>query len=118
MNRRPEILQAGKNVETSELNVKFAKISFSPRCRCKARWGSRASARLWRRHETKFRRRFLQLRRRTRPQLSLGNRSAYSTYNKRQLESRNAQSSLQSVRQQVIVGVREAVRRVHRLQTD
>ena len=43
----------------------------------------------------------------------IGNRSAYSTYNKRQLESRNAQSSLQSVRQQVIVGVREAVRRVH-----
>lgn len=29
------------------------------------------------------------------------------------MESRNAQSSLQSVRQQVIVGVREAVRRVH-----
>ena len=43
----------------------------------------------------------------------LGNRSAYSTYNKRQLEARNAQASLQSVRQQIIVGVREAVRRVH-----
>jgi outer membrane protein TolC len=45
----------------------------------------------------------------------LGNRSAWSQYNKRQLEARNAQASLQSVRQQVIVGVKEAVRRV---QTD
>jgi outer membrane protein TolC len=45
----------------------------------------------------------------------LGNRSATSQYNKRQLEGQNAKSSLQSVRQQVIVSVREAVRRV---QTD
>jgi len=45
----------------------------------------------------------------------LGNRSAWSTYNKRQMEGRNAQVSLVSVRQQIIVGVREAVRRV---QTD
>jgi len=45
----------------------------------------------------------------------LGNRSAWSQYNKRQLEARNAQASLQSVRQQVIIGVKEAVRRV---QTD
>ena len=45
----------------------------------------------------------------------LGNRSAVSQFNKRQLEGRSAQASLQSVRQQVIVGVREAVRRV---QTD
>jgi Outer membrane protein len=40
---------------------------------------------------------------------------AWSTYNKRQLEARNAEASLVSVRQQIIVGVREAVRRV---QTD
>jgi outer membrane protein TolC len=45
----------------------------------------------------------------------LGNRSAWSTYNKRQLEAKNAEASLVSVRQQIIVGVREAVRRV---QTD
>ncbi|HKC93190.1 MAG TPA: TolC family protein, partial [Nitrospira sp.] len=35
-----------------------------------------------------------------------------SQYNRRQLEAQNAKASLQSVRQQVIVGVREAVRRV------
>jgi outer membrane protein TolC len=45
----------------------------------------------------------------------LGNRSAISQYNLRQLEAQNAKASFQSVRQQVIVGVREAVRRV---QTD
>ena len=45
----------------------------------------------------------------------LGNRAAQSQFSRRQLEQRNAEASLQSVRQQVIVGVREAVRRV---QTD
>ncbi|MBM4124630.1 MAG: TolC family protein [Nitrospira sp.] len=47
--------------------------------------------------------------------MPLGNRSAISQFNKRQIEARNAQVTLQSIRQQVIVGVREAVRRV---QTD
>lgn len=42
----------------------------------------------------------------------LGNRAAVSQYNKRQLEARNAQATLTSIRQQIIVGVREAVRRV------
>ncbi|MGH2362940.1 MAG: TolC family protein, partial [bacterium] len=45
----------------------------------------------------------------------LGNRSAVSQYNKRQLEGQNAKMTLLSARQQVIVTVREAVRRV---QTD
>ena len=45
----------------------------------------------------------------------LGNRAAVSTYNKRQLEAKNAEITLSNVRQQIIVGVREAVRRV---QTD
>ena len=35
----------------------------------------------------------------------LGNRSAISQYNLRQLEAQNAKASFQSVRQQVIVGV-------------
>ncbi len=45
----------------------------------------------------------------------LGNRAAWSQYNRRKLEARNAQVSLQSTRQQVIISVKEAVRRV---QTD
>ena len=45
----------------------------------------------------------------------LGNRSAWSTYSRRQIEGKNAEASLVSVRQQIIIGVKEAVRRV---QTD
>jgi outer membrane protein TolC len=45
----------------------------------------------------------------------LGNRSAWSTFNRRQIEGKNAETSLASVRQQIIIGVKEAVRRV---QTD
>lgn len=44
-----------------------------------------------------------------------GNRSAISAFNKRRLEAKNAEASLASVRHQIILGVREAVRRV---QTD
>ncbi|MBA5873309.1 MAG: hypothetical protein GDA66_01995, partial [Nitrospira sp. CR1.2] len=114
MERRPEILQAGKNVETSELNVKFAKNQLLPTLSVQ---GTMGLSGLGADYGDSTRRNFggdfynygagLVL------SYPIGNRSAYSTYNKRQLESRNAQSSLQSVRQQVIVGVREAVRRVH-----
>ncbi|GMV49956.1 TolC family protein [Nitrospirales bacterium NOB] len=116
MERRPEILQAAKNVETSDLNVKFAKNQLLPTLSVQ---GTMGLSGLGADYGDSTRRNFggdfynygagLVL------SYPLGNRSAYSTYNKRQLESRNAQSSLQSVRQQVIVGVREAVRRV---QTD
>ena len=47
----------------------------------------------------------------------LGNRSAVSTYTKRQLEAKNAEISLASIHHQIIRGVREAVRpRADRLQ--
>ncbi len=42
----------------------------------------------------------------------LGNRSAESQFRRRQLEASQAQASLVNVRQQVIVNVKEAVRRV------
>ena len=45
----------------------------------------------------------------------LGNRAAVNTYSKRKLEAQNAEVALANVRQQIIVGIREAVRRV---QTD
>jgi outer membrane protein TolC len=116
MERRPEILQASKNVETSDLNVKFAKNQLLPTLSFQ---GTMGLSGLGSDYGDSARRNFggdfynygagLVL------SYPLGNRSAYSTYNKRQLESRNAQASLTSVRQQVIVGVREAVRRV---QTD
>ncbi|MET0516302.1 MAG: TolC family protein [Nitrospiraceae bacterium] len=116
MERRPEILQAGKNIDTSELNVKFAKNQLLPTLSFQ---GTMGLAGLGADHNDSVKSNFggdfynygagLVL------SYPLGNRSAYSTYNKRQLEARNAQSTLQSIRQQVIVGVREAVRRV---QTD
>src|SRR5206468_2675170 len=111
--RRPEVLQASKNIETTELNIKFAKNQLLPNLSFQ---GSAGMAGLGKDGGDMLQRNFggdfynygagLVL------SYPLGNRSAWSQYNKRQLEARNAKASLQSVRQQVIVGVREAVRRV------
>ncbi len=113
---RPEVLQAGKNTETADLNTKFAKNQLLPNL---AFQGTSGLAGLGKDGPDMLSRNFggdyynygagLVL------SYPLGNRSAQSQFNKRQIEGRNAQFSLQSVRQQVIVGVREAVRRV---QTD
>ncbi len=114
--RRPEILQAGKNIETSGLNVKFAKNQLLPSLALEGRVGL---AGLGSDPGDMFDRNFsgdfynwgggLVL------SYPLGNRSAWSQYRKRQIEARNAQASLQSARQQVIIDLKEAVRRV---QTD
>lgn len=116
MELRPEILQAGKNVETSDLNVKFAKNQLLPTLSLQ---GTMGLAGLGADYGDSFNRNFngdfynygagLVL------SYPIGNRSAVSSYNKRQLEQRNAQVSLENVRQLIVVGVREAVRRV---QTD
>lgn len=112
--RRPEILQAGKNVETSELNTKFAKNQMLPTLSFQGTMGlSGLGADYGDATRRNFGGDFYNYGAGLVLSYPLGNRSAYSTYNKRQLEARNAQASLQSVRQQVIVGVREAVRRVH-----
>jgi outer membrane protein TolC len=114
--QRPEIIQAKKNMETSDLNTKFAKNQILPTLSFQ---GTMGMAGLGKDYPDSVNRNFsgdfynygagLVL------SYPLGNRSAWSTYNKRQLEAKNAESSLVSVRQQIIVGVREAVRRV---QTD
>lgn len=114
--QRPEIVQAKKNVETSEINQKFAKNQLLPTLSFQ---GTMGLAGLGADYPDSLNRNLsgdyynygagLVL------SYPLGNRSAVNTYNKRQLESMNAQASLTSVRQQIIVGVREAVRRV---QTD
>ncbi|HEY6083921.1 MAG TPA: TolC family protein [Nitrospira sp.] len=116
MDRRPEILEAGKNIESSDLNAKFAKNQLLPNLSFQgtsglAGLGGGAGDMLKRNFSGDFYNYGAGL------VLSfpLGNRSAISQYNKRQLEAQNAKASFQSVRQQVIVGVREAVRRV---QTD
>ena len=111
--RRPEILQASKNIETSGLNVKFAKNQLLPSLALEGRVGL---AGLGSDPGDMFDRNFsgdfynwgggLVL------SYPLGNRSAWSQYRKRQIEARNAQDSLQSARQQVIIDLKEAVRRV------
>ncbi len=114
--QRPEIVQAKKNMETSDLNTKFAKNQILPNLSFQ---GTMGMAGLGKDYGDAVNRNFsgdfynygagLVL------SYPLGNRSAWSTYNKRQLEEKNAEASLVNVRQLIIVGVREAVRRV---QTD
>lgn len=114
--QRPEIVQAKKNVETSVLNTKFAKNQLLPTLSFQ---GTMGLAGLGKDYADETRRNFsgdfynygagLVL------SYPLGNRSAWSTFNRRQIEGKNAETSLASVRQQIIIGVKEAVRRV---QTD
>ncbi len=116
IDQRPEIIQAKKNVESGELNKQFARNQLLPTLSFQ---GTMGLAGLGKDYGDSFSKNFsgdfynygagLVL------SYPLGNRSAASTYNKRQLEARNAETALASVRQQIIVGVREAVRRV---QTD
>ncbi len=113
---RPEVVQAKKNVDSSELNTKFAKNQLLPTLSFQ---GTMGLAGLGKDYGDSLSRNlsgdFYNYGAGLVLSYPLGNRSAWSTYNKRQLEAKNAEASLVSVRQQIIVGVREAVRRV---QTD
>jgi len=114
--RRPEILQASKNVETSELNSKFAKNQLLPSLGFQGTTGLAGLGKdLGDMAQRNFGGDFYNWGAGLVLSFPIGNRSAVSQYNKRQLEARNAEATLQSVRKQVIVGIREAVRRV---QTD
>ncbi|MBH0202691.1 MAG: TolC family protein [Nitrospira sp.] len=114
--QRPEITQAKKQIESGELNKQFARNQLLPTLSFQ---GTLGLAGLGGDYSEAFTRNFsgdfynygagLVL------SYPLGNRAAVSTYNKRQLEAKNAEAALTNVRQQIIVGVREAVRRV---QTD
>lgn len=116
LEHRPEILQASKNVETTELNTKFAKNQLLPTLSFQ---GTTGLAGLGADYPDSAKRNFsgdyynygagLIL------SYPLGNRSAWSNLNKRQLEGRNAEATLLNVRHQIIIDVREAIRRV---QTD
>jgi outer membrane protein TolC len=114
--QRPEITQAKKNIDSGEINKQFARNQLLPTLSFQ---GTIGLAGLGGDYGESFTRNFsgdfynygagLVL------SYPLGNRAAISTYNKRQLEAKNAEVALANVRQQIIVGVREAVRRV---QTD
>lgn len=114
--QRPEIVQAKKNVESGELNKQFARNQLLPTLSFQGTMGMAGLGKDYGDSASKnFSGDFYNYGAGLVLSYPLGNRSAVSTYNKRQLESRNAEATLASVRQQIIVGVREAVRRV---QTD
>ena len=114
--RRPEIVQAKRNLDSSELNTNFAKNQLLPTLSFQGTVGlAGLGGNLGNSVNSNFSGDFYNYGAGLVLSYPLGNRSAWSTYNKRQMEGRNAQASLVSVRQQIIVGVREAVRRV---QTD
>jgi outer membrane protein TolC len=114
--QRPEITQGKKNVESGELNKQFARNQLLPTLSFQ---GTMGLAGLGGDYGDSFTKNFsgdfynygagLVL------SYPLGNRAAISTYSKRKLEAQNAEVALANVRQQIIVGIREAVRRV---QTD
>lgn len=116
LGQRPEVLQAAENIETSMLNVRFAKNQLLPSLSVQGTaglsgLGKDPSGMV----DRQFSGDFYQLGAGVVLSYPLGNRSAWSQFRKRRLEARNAQASLQRVRQQVIINIREAVRGV---QTD
>lgn len=114
--QRPEIVQAKKNVESGELNKQFARNQLLPTLSFQGTIGLAGLGKDYGDSVSKnFSADFYNYGAGLVLSYPLGNRSAISTYNKRQLEAKNAEAALASVRQQIIVGVREAVRRV---QTD
>ena len=114
--QRPEIVQAKKNLESGELNKQFARNQLLPTLSLQGTMGMAGLGKDYGDSVSKnLSGDFYNFGAGLVLSYPLGNRSAVSTYNKRQLELKNAEASLVSVRQQIIVGVREAVRRV---QTD
>ncbi|MEQ1793655.1 MAG: TolC family protein [Nitrospira sp.] len=114
--QRPEIIQAKKNLDSGELNKQFAHNQLLPTLSFQGTMGMAGLGKDYGDSVSKnFGGDFYNYGAGLVLSYPLGNRSAVSTYNKRQLELKNAEASLVSVRQQIIVGVREAVRRV---QTD
>ncbi len=114
--QRPEIVQAKKNLESGELNKQFARNQLLPTLSFQGTMGMAGLGRDYGDSVSKnLGGDFYNYGAGLVLSYPLGNRSAVSTYNKRELEFKNAEASLVSVRQQIIVGVREAVRRV---QTD
>lgn len=113
MEQRPEITQAKKNIESSEVNKKFARNQLLPTLSVQGTVGLSGLGSDYGNSFTKnFSGDFYNYGAGLLFSYPLGNRSAISTYNKRQLEAKNAEDTLVRVRHQIILGVREAVRRV------
>lgn len=114
LRQRPEVLQAAKNIESSSLNVRLAKNQLLPSVNVEGTAGLKSLGKnINDKLDRLFSGSFYQLGAGVVLSYPLGNRSAWSQLAKRRLEARNAQASLQRARQEVIINIREAVRRVH-----
>jgi len=114
--QRPEIVQAKKHIESSELNKQFARNQLLPTLSVQGTMGLSGLGSDYGNSFTRnFSGDFYNYGAGLLFSYPLGNRAAVSTYTKRQLEAKNAEIALASVRHQIIRGIREAVRRV---QTD
>lgn len=116
LRHRPEVLQAQKGIDSSNLNTKFAKNQMLPRLAFEGSVGLRGlGVNPEDTLDRTFSRDFYNAGAGLVLSYPLGNRSAQSQSRRRWLEETKAQASLQNVRRQVIVDAKEAVRRV---QTD
>jgi outer membrane protein TolC len=114
--QRPEIVQAKKNIESSELNKQYARNQLLPTLSVQGTMGlSGLGSDYGNSLARNFSGEFYNYGAGLVFSYPLGNRSAVSTYHKRRLEAKNAEITLASVRHRIILGIREAVRRV---QTD
>nr|WP_281720252.1 TolC family protein [Nitrosomonas nitrosa] len=114
--RRPEVVQAKKHIESSKLNKRYARNQLLPTLSLQGTIGLSGLGSDYGNSFTRnFSGDFYNYGAGLLFSYPLGNRSAISTYHKRQLEAKNAEESLASVRHRIILGIREAVRRV---QTD
>jgi outer membrane protein TolC len=110
---RPDVLQAKKNINTSEVNTRFAKNQLLPDLSFQGEFGlaglGKNSGDSWDRLGSTD---FYNMGGGLVLTYPLGNRSAKSQYQRRMLETRQSQTSLIRIRQQVILDVKEAIRGV------
>ena len=116
MGKRPDVLQAEKNIENSQLNTRFAKNQLLPNLAFQGTvglngLGKKPGDTL----DRTFSKDFYQLGGGLVLSYPIGNRSAESQYHRRLLETQQSKASLLRVRRQVIIDVKAALRGI---QTD
>lgn len=110
---RPDIFQAKKNIETSNVNTRFAKNQLLPDLSFQGSLGLSGLGKNprddWDRLGSTD---FYNMGGGLVLSYPIGNRSAQSQYQRRILETQQSQASLLRVRQQIILDVKEAIRQV------
>jgi outer membrane protein TolC len=113
LHQRPEVLQAQKRIESGEFNTQLAKNQLLPSLDFEGSLGLRGlGGGVGDTYDRNFNGDFYNMGAGMVLSYPLGNRSAESQHRRRQLEETQAHASLVNVRQQVIVNVKEALRRV------